>query len=452
MIPHCSNFVIYLWFSCVLINISIAQQYPRPRRLCVNRKNPSQYYPCALNYIGIKSWSIYQCPDQLLFDETLQKCYAKATPLSRRLDQRTLLSSLDNSLYEQINNLLRSNSIFQEEEQTTTIKPFWNDRSMNNGGVFWANGYPLMRLNNQPLFQSTPSLNSRLSYFSQQYPYPAPVSEGKYYCFLHKHNFDGLEVDWEYPGIRGGQPDDKYYLTLFFQDFKEAALAQSIITNQPRLLIAAAVAASEDIISNAYEIDKIAKRKKYKLIRDFHGAWQNHTGLNAPLYRRYDETADEAMFNQDFGMSIWLKNGAPAHKLVLGIPLFSRTFLLARADDHDLRSPTIGNGTEGPYTRSAGFLSYFEACVFQMDPQWKKRAVPDGSESGYMYKDRDWISYDTLENVKKRAAYVVANHFGGLFAWSLDMDDFNGAFCNNGTYPFIKNSLSLLPTHLSSYL
>ncbi|CAF3788196.1 unnamed protein product [Rotaria magnacalcarata] len=557
MIPHCSNFVIYLWFSCVLINISIAQQYPRPRRLCVNRKNPSQYYPCALNYIGIKSWSIYQCPDQLLFDETLQKCYAKATPLSRRLDQRTLLSSLDNSLYEQINNLLRSNSIFQEEEQTTTIKPFWNDRSMNNGGVFWANGYPLMRLNNQPLFQSTPSLNSRLSYFSQQHPYPAPVSEEElkykkicyftnwsqyrnapakfepehidpFLCthiiyafayvsnktflietveendedlyrrinalkkrnpklktilgvggwnmksyafsvmvhddakrrnfiydsinFLHKHNFDGLEVDWEYPGIRGGQPDDKYYLTLFFQDFKEAALAQSIITNQPRLLIAAAVAASEDIISNAYEIDKIAKRKKYKLIRDFHGAWQNHTGLNAPLYRRYDETADEAMFNQDFGMSIWLKNGAPAHKLVLGIPLFSRTFLLARADDHDLRSPTIGNGTEGPYTRSAGFLSYFEACVFQMDPQWKKRAVPDGSESGYMYKDRDWISYDTLENVKKRAAYVVANHFGGLFAWSLDMDDFNGAFCNNGTYPFIKNSLSLLPTHLSSYL
>lgn len=32
------------------------------------------------------------------------------------------------------------------------------------------------------------------------------------------------------------------------------------------------------------------------------------------------------------------------------------------------------------------------------------------------------------------------------------MDDFNGAFCNNGTYPFIKNSLSLLPTHMSSYL
>jgi GH18 family chitinase len=35
--------------------------------------------------------------------------------------------------------------------------------------------------------------------------------------FLHKHNFDGFEADWEYPGIRGGQADDKDYLTLFFQ-------------------------------------------------------------------------------------------------------------------------------------------------------------------------------------------------------------------------------------------
>jgi hypothetical protein len=38
-----------------------------------------------------------------------------------------------------------------------------------------------------------------------------------FYSFLNKHDFDGFEADWEYPGIRGGQTDDKYYLTLFFQ-------------------------------------------------------------------------------------------------------------------------------------------------------------------------------------------------------------------------------------------
>jgi hypothetical protein len=35
-----------------------------------------------------------------------------------------------------------------------------------------------------------------------------------------------------------------------------------------------------------------------------------------------------------------------------------------------------------------------------------------------MYKGRDWISYDTIENIQKRAAYVVANSLGGLFVWS----------------------------------
>lgn len=64
--------------------------------------------------------------------------------------------------------------------------------------------------------------------------------------------------------------------------------------------------------------------------------------------------------SKDFGIGIWLKNGAPAHKLVLGIPLFARTFTLARAEKNDLRAPTVGNGTEGPFTRSAGFMSYFE--------------------------------------------------------------------------------------------
>lgn len=67
-------------------------------------------------------------------------------------------------------------------------------------------------------------------------------------------------------------------------------------------------------------------------------------------------------------MSIWLKNGAPAHKLVLGVPLFARTFLLARSEQNNLHSPTIGNGTEGPFTRSAGFLSYFEVSHLSRIP------------------------------------------------------------------------------------
>jgi len=44
--------------------------------------------------------------------------------------------------------------------------------------------------------------------------------------------------------------------------------------------------------------------------------------------------------------------------------------------------------------------------------------VPDGSESEYMHQGRQWIAYETIENIQKRAAYVVAKNLGGMFIWS----------------------------------
>jgi hypothetical protein len=57
------------------------------------------------------------------------------------------------------------------------------------GGVFWSNGYPLMKLDDQPIVDQKLLVNSKLNYFSLDDPYPIPVSEGKYYLFLMINSF-----------------------------------------------------------------------------------------------------------------------------------------------------------------------------------------------------------------------------------------------------------------------
>ncbi|CAF1041436.1 unnamed protein product [Adineta steineri] len=582
------NFVFSFYFCYLLNNYLIAQQISNSitelPRLCAYQNDPSQYYPCVLNYIGLSSWSLYRCPNRSTFDETSQQCLVKI-PINDAFEQLALLPSTEIAQFHRVASFILATPMPNDDQDLErqqhkrlvslppTIEKLMEPFSMkkllrkrakrditeHSSGVIWSNGSPLMKIDDKPIVQEKSSVNSKLGHFSIVHRHRTAINEDElkykkicyftnwsqyrlgpakfepehidpFLCthiiyafayinnrtlsinkveendedlyrrvnalkvrnsklktllavggwnmksyafstmvhnnekrrnfifetinFLRKHNFDGLEIDWEYPGIRGGQIDDKYYFTMFLQEFKDAATAQAIVTGQPRLILAAAVAANQDIIEHGYEIEKISKILDFINIMtyDFHGAWQNYTGIHAPLYRRYDELDRDGILNQDFGITIWLKNGAPAHKLVLGVPLFARSFLLAQSDKNKLRSPTIGNGTAGPFTRSAGFLSYFEVCLLQTDIKWQKRVVSDGSESEYMFKDREWISYETIDNIRKRAAYVVANNLGGMFVWSLDMDDFNGAFCNNGTYPYIKNSLALLPTTMPSYV
>ena len=40
--------------------------------------------------------------------------------------------------------------------------------------------------------------------------------------FIEKYNFDGLDLDWEYPAKRGGSPDDKSNFIELIRDLKKA--------------------------------------------------------------------------------------------------------------------------------------------------------------------------------------------------------------------------------------
>lgn len=64
-------------------------------------------------------------------------------------------------------------------------------------------------------------------------------------------------------------------------------------------------------------------------------------------------------------------NGAPANKIVLGIPTYSRTWKLeeeSKVDEFPITENVDGPGDPGPLTKESGLLSYPEICNKLEDP------------------------------------------------------------------------------------
>ncbi|XP_011310399.1 acidic mammalian chitinase [Fopius arisanus] len=254
--------------------------------------------------------------------------------------------------------------------------------------------------------------------------------------FVKKWGFDGFDVDWEYPGQRGGSPQDR-------ENYIELLKSLRSRFDKAGLILSAAVAAAESSASISFNIPEICKYLDFVNIMayDLHGAWESVTGINAPLRAASSDTTQNKKLTVEAAVKYWLEQGAPRDKLVLGMPLYGRAFTLTNPSDNAVGASARGAGAAGPYTREPGMLGYNEICEMQSQGNWnivfdEERRVP------YAVKGDQWVGYDNIKSIREKAELVKDLGLAGAMVWSIETDDFKG-ICGH-KYPLLKTINSVL--------
>ncbi|WP_445400916.1 glycosyl hydrolase family 18 protein [Streptomyces sp. LE64] len=251
--------------------------------------------------------------------------------------------------------------------------------------------------------------------------------------------FDGIDLDWEWPGAEGHPGNhwgaaDKANLTALIAEFRKQLDA---LGGEHRLLTAF-TPADPAKIQAGWDLTKIFDHLDYANVQgyDFHGSGSDNsweplrTGHQANLHRdAQDPYAFD--FSIEKAVQTYLDAGVNPRKLTVGFPFYGRGWKGVAS------GPTGTNGewqaangaAPGQFPEEAGIRGYHNLVSNHphMTVHHDEQSV---STYGYTGPGGQWWSFDDAWSIGKKAEWIRAKGLLGAMVWELSGDTPDGTLMN----------------------
>ena len=248
--------------------------------------------------------------------------------------------------------------------------------------------------------------------------------------FLERYHLDGVDVDWEYPGMPGAghpfRPEDKQNFTLLLKDLRQQLNRETQASGR-KLYLTIAAGASSDYLAHT----EMAKVQRYVdavnlMAYDYvYAASDSITGHHAPLFAN---PAAPNSQSADASVTAFERSGVPSAKIILGVPFYGHLWAQVPATNNGLFQPgkpaTTDFASYGAITSTMlghGFIRYWDPAA----------------SAPYLYSEQQkiFVSYEDPESLAAKCGYILSHKLGGIMFWEY-LDDPSGTLLET-----IDNSL-----------